>query len=441
MSSRIGNQNQHRSRSVAVVGLGYVGLPLAIAFVHKGFDIKGIDVNAGKNQLLNKGKSPLPHVRDEEVEAVVRSHRFVASEDFSEIEAADSIIICVPTPLTRQHTPDLSYLLETCSMMGPHLQKGQTIILESSTYPGTTREVMQPMLEKYGFTVGQDLFLGYSPERIDPGNQQFTVEQIPKVISGVTPECRDRVERLYSQVFEKVVPTSSTDAAEAAKILENSYRLINISFINEFAQICDRLQIDVWEVIAAASTKPFGFSPFYPGPGIGGHCIPVDPLYLQWKAQEQGMESRMIGLAHRINLEMPAYVVRAMKRILSEKRPLHGASILVYGITYKKDTNDVRESTAIELIERLLEEGAAVSYHDPYVPELRLDGGKMLQSTALTEEVLATADCVVLHTDHRQMPLQMMADHAKVIFDTRNVTGRVKGSAEMHRLGAGEAGL
>lgn len=428
----------HRLRSVAVVGLGYVGLPLAIAFVNKGFQVTGIDVNAGKNELLNQGKSPLPHVSDAVMQSVVASHRFVASDSFADIETVDSIIICVPTPLTREHTPDLSYLLETCSMMGPHLQQGQTIILESSTYPGTTKEVMLPLLEKYGFTVGKDLYLGYSPERIDPGNKQFTVEQIPKVISGVTPECRDRVQELYSQIFEKVVPTSSTDAAEAAKILENSYRLINISFINEFAQICDRLQIDVWEVIAAASTKPFGFSAFYPGPGIGGHCIPVDPLYLQWKAQERGTESRMIGLAHRINLEMPQYVVRCLKWCMPEKHSLQGVPVLVYGVTYKKDTNDVRESTAIELLQLLLEEGAEVSYHDPYIAELTLENGDKLQSVELTEEALSQADCVVLHTDHRQMPLQLMADHAKMIFDTRNVTGTIQGNAVIHRLGGGE---
>ena len=421
---------------IAVVGLGYVGLPLALTFVEKGFSVTGIDIDEGKIKKIRNGESYLNDLGDEAIRKATLSKRFSASTDFSLLDSVDAIIICVPTPITAYHHPDLSFLQEASFQVSKYLRKGQLIILESSTYPGTTSEVLVPTLEKSGLKVGTDIFVGYSPERIDPGNTKYAVEDIPKVVSGTTERCLDRVCRLYRKVFSKLVKVSSTETAELTKLVENCHRLINISFINELAIICDSLNMDIWEVIEAASTKPFGFTPYYPGPGIGGHCIPVDPLYLQWKAKLYGKESQFINLAMSVNKSVPKYVVSKIEEFLTRDGSMQEANILIYGITYKREINDVRESTVFQIIRSLKEKGAHVQYHDPYVPNVTADGEKM-DSVALTEEALRKTDCVLIFTDHSCIPLQQILDNAPLVFDTRNVTNGMKGNAKVIVLGGG----
>lgn len=426
---------EHRPvRAVAVVGLGYVGLPLALLFVGKGYAVIGIDVDAGKVDRLRRGDSYLPDVADDELAAALATDRFQPENGYDRLSEADAVIICVPTPLAADHTPDLSYLRQAAGGIGGNLREGQLVMLESSTYPGTTREVLKPILERAsGMTAGGQFSIGYSPERIDPGNGQYTVEQIPKIVSGVTALCRGRAKRLYDGVFAKVVAVSSPEVAELAKIVENTYRLINISFINELAMLCDDMKIDVWEVIEAAKTKPFGFSAFYPGPGIGGHCIPVDPLYLQWRAQERGKRSGFIELADRINRAMPLHIVAKVGELLGHKS---NPSILLYGVAYKKDINDARESPALELIAAWRDQGASVLYHDPYIPEIRVNG-ETLRSIELTDEALGAADCVVLVTDHAALPLEHIIRQAKLVYDTRNATAAAGHHSHVYRFGAG----
>lgn len=336
------NESDHNEK-VGIIGLGFVGLPLAFAFIRKGFRVIGIDLDESKTMKLNKGKSYIQDIKDDEIQIAIYSGTLIVSNNYSDLREADSIIICVPTPLTPRHTPDLSYLTDTCNRLFPLLEKGQLIILESSTYPGTTVEVVKPILENSGLKVGEHIFLAYSPERIDPGNK-LSIKQIPKVVSGVTEQCLSKVSQLYEQVFDRIVPVSTTQAAETTKLLENTFRLINISFINEFAQICDRMDVDIWEVIDAASTKPYGFTAFYPGPGVGGHCIPVDPLYLQWKAKAHGIESQFITLSHEVNEAMPSYILEQIRARFLPMKSLSEMHIFVYGVAYKKDTPDARES-------------------------------------------------------------------------------------------------
>ncbi|GAB7387582.1 nucleotide sugar dehydrogenase [Bacillaceae bacterium] len=426
---------ERKKQDVGVIGLGFVGLPLAMLFAKKGFSVVGVDLDKGKLAQLAKGISYLPDVDHREIRSLWESGRFVATDDHSKLRDVATIIICVPTPLTKEHKPDLHYLLEAGKAASEHLQRGQLVILESSTYPGTTREVLLPLLESGERKAGKDFFLAYSPERIDPGNADYPLEQIPKVLGGVTSECARRAIDLYRRVFARVVTVSSVETAELTKMLENIYRFVNISFINEMAVICDRMGVDVWEVIAAASTKPYGFSPFYPGPGVGGHCIPVDPLYFQWKAGEYGIKSRFIELCERVNREMPRYVVTRIKEMLYPEN-IAQARILLYGIAYKRDTGDIRESRALTIIELLREEGADVSYHDPYVPSLTI-GDEFLQSVPLTKETLQMADCVVILTDHSAIPLREIIEYAPRVFDTRNVTGGWQGKGNILRLGEG----
>ncbi|RJE84794.1 nucleotide sugar dehydrogenase [Paenibacillus sp. 1011MAR3C5] len=422
-------------KTVAIIGLGYVGLPLALLFVKKGFRVLGIDLDANKIELLHKGKSYIHEIPDESIQSAVKTQRFLATSQHSAIQAAEAVIVCVPTPLTEYGTPDLSYLTEAATQIGLRLKKGQLVVLESSTYPGTTREVLLPLLGKSGLKAGEDFHVAYSPERVDPGNKRFPLERIPKIVSGTTPRCLAKVKELYSEIFPKVHPVSTTDAAEMAKILENAYRLVNISFMNEMAMICDRLNLDIWEVIDAAGTKPFGFTPFYPGPGIGGHCIPVDPSYLLWKVKQYDMNSEFISMSNAINHKMPLYVTQQLKNVLSPKS-LSGSSILVYGVAYKPDIADYRESASIDLMKLLRLEGAKVYYHDPYIPKLSLGDGVMA-SVKLDQQLLANMDGVVIATNHSGMPVEFMLEHAKLIYDTRNSTQGKSGKAKVLRLGVG----
>jgi UDP-N-acetyl-D-glucosamine dehydrogenase len=428
--------NKNEPRTVAIVGLGYVGLPLALLFAQKGFHVMGIDLDHQKIDKLNRGQSYINEVQDLDIQAALHANRFTPSGEYSVMDAAEAIIICVPTPLTSYGTPDLSFLTQAALEISGRLKKGQLIILESSTYPGTTREVLLPILSKSNLKLGTDFFAAYSPERVDPGNKIYRVENIPKVVSGVTPACLNRVEELYRQLFIQVHPVSSTDAAEMTKLLENSYRLINISFVNELAMICDVLNLNLWEIIEAANTKPFGYNAFYPGPGIGGHCIPIDPSYLAWKIKQYGIKSDFIQISNAINHSMPLYIMKQLKRHLAPK-PLTSTNILVYGAAYKPDIADYRESASIELIQMLQIEEVKVLYHDPYIPSIQV-GENRLESVKLTKETLKKMDCVIIATDHASLPLSFLLNHAPFIYDTRNVTKGVTGRAKIVRLGGGD---
>jgi UDP-N-acetyl-D-glucosamine dehydrogenase len=432
------NTSEHiKTLKIGIIGLGYVGLPLSLLFLEKGFQVVGIDLDQYKIKELNEVHCYLSDIIDCDLKGALSQERFIATSDYNVVKELDVIIICVPTPLAADLTPDLSYLQNVGNALNSNISKGQLVILESSTYPGTTREVLQPLLEQSGLKVGEDIFLGYSPERIDPGNKAFRIEEIPKVVSGVTEKCKSHIKDLYSQVFEKVVSVSSTEVAELTKLLENTYRFINISFINEFAILCDTLNIDVWETIQAAKTKPYGFSAFYPGPGIGGHCIPVDPLYLSWKAKQSDFKSRFIALSACMNQYISNYIVKQVtNQVLTMKR-LEESNILIYGVTYKKDIHDVRESPALRIIQTLQQKGIKTSYHDPYVPELTVGDTKM-NSITLSDQVLENADCVVILTDHSNIPVKQLLNKTKFVYDTRNVTRGLSGNAKVIRLGGGE---
>ncbi|KEZ54441.1 UDP-N-acetyl-D-glucosamine dehydrogenase [Metabacillus indicus] len=417
---------------LAVIGLGFVGLPLSVTLAEKGFQVYGIDVDGRKiTSLLNK-VSYIDDVSHERLKDAVETQHFIPTSDFGIMEHVQSIIVCVPTPL-KDKNPDLKYVESAGKEIAKHLQKGQLIILESSTFPGTTKDVLLPMLERADMKAGIDFYLANSPERIDPGNKQYAVTQIPKVVGGITSACQKAAYDLYSQVYDQVVLVSSAEAAELTKLLENTFRFINISFMNEMAVLCDDLGINIWEVIDAASTKPYGYTPFYPGPGIGGHCIPVDPLYLQWKLQQSQKSSGFISLSDQVNDKMVTYVAERTKELLGEKTD---PKILLYGVTYKKDVADIRDSTAVEVFETIAESGADVSYHDPFIPVMTFHG-KEYKSIDLTEEVLKEADIVVILTDHSQIPLDLMAQHASIIFDTRNVTKNLPDAESLFRLGDG----
>lgn len=425
------------SKNICVIGLGYVGLPLALLFAKKKMNVIGLDHVEEKVKKLNKGQSYLPDVKDEEIQFALNEGNFTATTDYEVTKKAEIIVICVPTPLTCYGTPDLSYLQSVSKSLAKRLQKGQLIILESSTYPGTTKEVLQPILEKSNLLVGRDFFLAYSPERIDPGNKQFKeVDKIPKVVSGVSPQCKQMVYNLYSQLFDQVVLVSSPEVAEFTKLLENSYRFINISFINELAVMCDSLGIDLWEAIDAASTKPYGYHPFYPGPGVGGHCIPVDPLYLAWKATRANVENKFIFLAEKINHSISEYVISQLKAYL--EGDLTNKVVLLYGMAYKKDIDDYRESPTLLIYQSLSEKGAKVSFHDPYINQVNV-AGKTIESVCLNEETLLKTDIVVILTDHSYLPVQMILDYSKNVYDTRNVTKNFSGKAKVYRLGGGES--
>ncbi|WP_433938849.1 nucleotide sugar dehydrogenase [Paenibacillus lautus] len=422
-------------RTIAVIGLGYVGLPLALTFSQEGYRVVGVDLDMEKVQSIRLGKSYVVDIQNDTLETEVVSGNFTATNDYRAIGEADVIVVCVPTPLNEDNIPDLSFLVTAGNEINKHLRKEQLIILESSTYPGTTRELLLPLLEQEGLKVGKDFYLGYSPERIDPGNQSYPFKTIPKIISGVTETCAQKVYELYSRIFDQVVAVSSTEAAELAKLLENTYRYVNISFINEFATLCDFMKIDAWEVIEAASSKPYGFSKFSPGPGVGGHCIPVDPLYLLWKVQDGGLSSSFIELSVDINSKMPAYITSQIKAHLPTST-LKGARILIIGITYKKDINDIRGSAALEIMRELNQKGCSLDYHDPFVPQITLDGS-VYRSIDLSKANLVNTDCVIIATDHSQLPVESILQHAPLIYDTRNITQGLSGKAKVVRLGGG----
>jgi UDP-N-acetyl-D-glucosamine dehydrogenase len=411
---------EDRSAQLAVIGLGYVGLPLAVEFAKAGFRVHCIDIDEGRVRQLARGRSYIQDVPTPDVRDLVRAGKLLPTTDFSVLKKADAVNVCVPTPLSKQRDPDVSYIVAASTQVAKYLHRGMLVILESTTYPGTTDELILPLLKETGMTVGKDFFLAFSPERVDPGNATHTTRTIPKVVGGVTPTCTDVAVRLYSQRLDTVVPVSSTQVAEMVKLLENTFRSVNIGLVNEMALMCNRLKIDVWEVIEAASTKPFGFMPFYPGPGLGGHCIPIDPFYLSWKARASGFEARFIELAGYINGQMPDHVVDHVSFALNRLgQATRGSRVLVLGVAYKADIDDTRESPALDIMETLRERGAKIEYSDPYVPTLEF-GGRTLKSVPLTPARLAKFDCVVIATAHRKFPYGDVVRYARSIVDTRN---------------------
>jgi UDP-N-acetyl-D-glucosamine dehydrogenase len=417
----------NKQAHVGVIGLGYVGLPLLVEFASKGFRCTGFEVDEAKANQINAGTSYIGDVPSRKVKEVVDAKRLRATTDFNHLTECDVIIICVPTPLRKTKEPDVSYILAAAEEIAKRLRRGHLIILESTTYPGTTDEVLLPMLEAKGLKLDEDFLLAFSPERVDPGNPQFQTHNIPKVVGGVTEDSTTVAAHLYSQIVNDVHAVSSARVAEAAKLLENTFRAVNIGMANEMARLCYALNIDTWEVISAAATKPFGFMPFYPGPGIGGHCIPLDPHYLSWKARQHGFDSRFIGLAEEVNSRMPEHVVQLVSDGLNdERKAMKGSNVLLLGVAYKKDINDVRESPALSIIDRLRAKGANVRYHDPFVAEVRFDdahtdaGGEPLSSVPLTNEELQSADCVIIVTDHSDIDYKRVCSVVPLIVDTRN---------------------
>ncbi|HYT94777.1 MAG TPA: nucleotide sugar dehydrogenase [Gemmataceae bacterium] len=426
LAERLRARIEARTARVAVVGMGYVGLPLAETFAWGGYPVLGFDIDTDKVARLNAGQSYIGHICSERVAEMVASRRFEATTDPGRFVEADAIIICVPTPLTEAREPDLSYIVNTGRTLQPHLREGQLVVLESTTYPGTTTELLQPILEESGLRAGRDFFLAYSPEREDPGNRDYSTRTIPKVVGGINSVSRDLAVALYAPVVHGVVPVSSTGVAEACKILENTYRAVNIALVNELKGVFEAMGIDVWEVIAAAKTKPFGYQAFYPGPGLGGHCIPIDPFYLTWAARRHGVHTRFIELAGEINTAMPQRVLQRVIEALNEEgKALKGSRVLVLGVAYKKDVDDPRESPAFTLLELLQGRGARVSYNDPHVPTLPAmrQHSIRLDSVPLTEETLAAQDCVLIVTDHSAYDYDWIVRHAQLIVDTRNATG------------------
>lgn len=419
----------NKSAVVGIIGLGYVGLPLGLEFAHKGFNVIGFDIDSRKIPLLEKGKTYIKHIKEERIKEAVNSGKFLATSDFSKLPKVDAIIICVPTPLNEHREPDMTYIVSTAEVVKKYLRKGQLVSLESTTYPGTTDEILLPMFEnadsaKGGkFKVGKDFYLAFSPEREDPNNPKYNTATIPKVVGGVTPQCVKNAVALYNHVIVTTVPVSSARAAEATKLLENIYRSVNIALVNELKMVFERMDIDIWEVIDAASTKPFGFNAFYPGPGLGGHCIPIDPFYLTWKAREYDISTKFIELAGEINTFQPYYVVeRAMYALNKKKKSLNGAKVLVLGAAYKKDIDDMRESPSLKLIEILREKGAEVDYNDPYVSKLPKSRkyNYDMKSVPLTKENLKKYDVVILSTDHTDYDYKFITQNAKLIIDSRN---------------------
>jgi len=406
---------------VGVVGMGYVGLPLAVEIANSGIKVTGIDILSNKVNAINRGESYISDVPSAKVKENLAAGRLRAVTDFGVIKQLDAIIICVPTPLGKTKDPDLSMVVSAVERIAENQRPNQLVVLESTTYPGTTEELMLPMLEQNGYKVGKSVFLAFSPERVDPGNPTYNTSNTPKVIGGVTPQCLEVTMKLYRNFIQKVVPVSSSRAAEMVKLLENTFRSVNIGLVNEMALMCDRLKVDVWEVIEAAASKPFGFMPFQPGPGLGGHCIPIDPLYLSWKLKTLNYRARFIELASEINADMPQYVVNKVNDALNDfSKSVKNSRVLIIGVSYKKDIDDLRESPALDIIQLLQSRGAKVMYHDPYVPEIQFDN-TALNSIAL-EDGLAKSDCAVIVTNHSSIDYKKVVDQAPVVLDTRNAT-------------------
>lgn len=411
----------NKKARIGIIGMGYVGLSLAIGFAKKDFKVYGIDIDADRIKRLNNNQSYIVDIPASEIIEAREEKTFTATMDFSCIKSLDAVIVCVPTPITKAKEPDVSYITSAVKNIARYAKRGQLVVLESTTYPGTTEEIMLPALESRGMKEGKDFYLAFSPERIDPGNKKYKVENTPKVVGGISGKSTEIAAALYGQVIGNVFPASSARVAEMVKLLENTFRIVNVSLINEIMVMCDKLDIDVWEVIELAKTKPYGFMPFYPGPGIGGHCIPVDPLYLSWKARMAGFEARFIDLASYINTEMPHYVVNKVSEALNEMgKPLKGARILVLGVTYKKDVKDLRESPALDIMDSLLDKGAFISYYDPFIPFLKIYNFD-LKGVPFKADVFKGSDCVLVLVDHTDVDYKFVAKHSKLVFDTRNV--------------------
>src|SRR4051812_26922276 len=437
-AKRLLDHIEARRARVGVIGLGYVGLPLAVEFARAGLTTVGIDLDSRKTDAVNQGTSYIPDVPSEEVTRLVAGKMLSATADFSAVATLDTINICVPTPLRKTKDPDMSYIVSAVEAIAAHLHRGMLIVLESTTYPGTTDELVRPMLETTGLKAGVDFFLAFSPERVDPGNPTFNTRNVPKVVGGIDAESTELAGALYSAAIETIVHVSSTQVAEMVKLLENTFRAVNIGLVNEIALMCDRLGIDVWEVVSAASTKPFGFMPFFPGPGLGGHCIPIDPFYLSWKAKQTGFDPRFIELAGQINGAMPQFVVEKIGDALNRhQKSINGSTVLVLGIAYKRDIDDMRESPSLDVMALLHQKGAKIRYADPYVPRLAArawHGGFDMQTEPLTPQAIADADCVAILTEHRTVDYTMVLNSAKLIVDTRNA---IAGShAHVLKLGA-----
>ena len=418
LKDRINN----KKAKIAVIGLGYVGLPLAVEFAKKGFFVFGIDIDKKKTKALSRGNSYIQDIKRTALSELLSNKLISFSCDYRNIVKSDIIIICVPTPLRKTREPDISYVVEATRKIKDNIKKGQLVILESTTYPGTTEEILLALFSERGLKVGQDFFLAFSPERVDPGNRVFNTSNITKVVGGVSKNCAYLSKLIYSKIIPQVILVSSSKVAEMTKLLENTFRAVNIGLINEFALMCDKLKINIWEVIEAAKTKPFGFMPFYPGPGLGGHCLPVDPLYLSWKSRRHGFEPRLIELASQINSHMPNHVVNKVVELINSKakHSILEANILIVGVTYKRNICDIRESPSIDIIRMLLEKQAKVSYYDPYISQLPI-GKKSLHSIKLTKKNIFGFDCVVIVTDHAKIDYSFILKNSKLIFDTRNV--------------------
>ncbi|MGN7941555.1 nucleotide sugar dehydrogenase [Virgibacillus sp. 6R] len=424
--------NQNNTQKIAVIGLGFVGLPLACVFATKGFNVIGIDVDANKIASLNEGKSYITDVSDDMLKEVMETKRLSVTTNPDEMKQVNAIIICVPTPVNSDKSPKLDYVTSAAEEIAKRLQPGQLVVLESSTFPGTTRDIVKPILEQNGLKAGIDFNLAYSPERVDPGNDKYPIDSIPKVVGGISEKCKQAIQDLYAKVYQTIVPVSSTEAAEVTKLLENTYRFINISFVNEMAILCDELGVNLWEVIEAASTKPYGYHPFYPGPGISGHCIPVDPLYLQYVFEQKGITSRFIQLSDDMNKEIVEFIVQRTLELAGKEKP----SIFIYGLTYKKDVADIRDSRAVDIFKQLISSGAQVEYHDPLVPEVKINN-EFRRSITLDKHVLESADIVLILTDHSMIPIDFIVQHAKAIYDTRAVTKANHLQDNVYQLGNG----
>lgn len=426
------NKLINKDATVGVVGLGYVGLPLAVEKAKVGFQVIGFDRNATRVDQVNSGENYIKDVKNEELKELAEKKQIIATTDFAKLSEVDVVVICVPTPLTITRDPDISYIVNVANEIAKYIKPGQLVTLESTTYPGTTAEVILPKLEATGLKVGQDFFLAFSPERVDPGNLRYTTKNTSKVVGGITAVCLDVATTFYSQTILNVVPVSSTAVAEMTKVFENTYRAVNIALVNEIMLLCDRMAIDVWEVVDAAGTKPFGIQTFYPGPGVGGHCIPIDPFYLTWKAREHDFHTRFIELAGEINIQASYYVVEKVNKVLAKsKKSMNGAKILVLGVAYKNDIDDCRESPALKVIDLLLKESAEVTYHDSFVPEVKPHPPYIyaMSSVDLTDETIAQADCILITTKHSEVDYERVVKHAQAVVDTRNACKNI--SAEL----------
>lgn len=420
---------QTKQFTLGVVGLGYVGLPLVCEFIESNINVVGFDISDDKVNKLNQGQSYIQDISNEKVQECVDSGRFEATTDFSKLSTVDVISICVPTPLRKTKDPDMSFVVAAVKSISDHLKSGQLIILESTTYPGTTEELVHPIFEEKGFTIGQDLYLAFSPERVDPGNQTYTTKNTPKVVGGVTEKCTELACSTYEHAIDTTIPVSSPRAAELVKLYENTFRSVNIAMANEMALIANKLNIDVWEVIDAAATKPFGFMPFYPGPGLGGHCIPIDPSYLSWKMKSLNYDARFVGLAEQINTSMPGYVLKKIGIALnSVKKALNGSNVLILGVAYKPNINDVRESPALDVIKQLLKFGANVTYNDNFIPTVSIDKSTTFETTPLSHIQFSNFDCVAIITNHTYYDVDQIVNESKLVVDTRNATKGIKDS-------------